>query len=197
MIEKDPELWRERYILGGLYLQEMDFDRAIEQFKTIIKISPGMIRAYNALGMCYLNLGKNDKAVAVWKKALEIDPENKSARDLIARVDGVEKRTGERRKLEVLLEETPDQPKKWFKLGEIYLKEKLYDRAISALKKASELEPDPDYLYQLGYTYHITRDYNLAEQALSAALVLDPQNEKIKRLLSDSKAKKAVPPKGS
>lgn len=195
MIEKNPELWRERYILGGLYLQEMDFDKAIEQFKTIIKIRPKMVRAYNALGMCYLNLGNNDKAVAVWKKALEIYPDNDSARDLIARTQGTEERTGRRRKLEVGLEKDPDQPQNWFELGEIYLKEKLYDRAMSALRKASELEPErADYLYQLGYTFHITRDYNQAEQALSAALVLDPQNEKIKRLLSDTQAKKTVSP---
>jgi cytochrome c-type biogenesis protein CcmH/NrfG len=190
MIERNPELWRERYVLGGIYLQEMDFDRAGEQFKKIIKIRPQMIQAYNALGMCYLNQGKNAEAVAIWEKAMEIDPENKAARDLIDRVKRTEGRAKERRKLEILLEKNPNLSQAWFDLGKIYLEEKLYDRAISAFEKASQLESDrADYLYRLGYTYHRTRNYAKAETALKAALVLAPDNEKIKRLLQDVQAK--------
>jgi cytochrome c-type biogenesis protein CcmH/NrfG len=190
MIERNQELWRERYILGGIYLQEMDFERAGEQFKKIIKIRPQMIQAYNALGMCYLNQGKNAEAVAIWEKAVEIDPENEAARDLIGRVKKTEGRAKERRKLEILLEKNPNLSQAWFDLGKIYLEEKLYDRAISAFEKASQLEPDrADYLYRLGYTYHRTRNYGKAETALKAALVLTPENENIKRLLQDVQAK--------
>lgn len=190
MIERNPELWRERYVLGGIYLQEMDFERASEQFKKIIKIRPQMIQAYNALGMCYLNQGKNAEAVAIWEKAMEIDPENEAARDLIDRVKKTEGRTNERRKLEILLEKNPNLSQAWFDLGKIYLDEKLYDRAIGAFEKASRLEPDrADYLYRLGYTYHRTRNYGKAETALKSALGLAPDNKKIKRLLLDVQAK--------
>lgn len=195
MIERNPELWRERYALGGIYLQEMDFDRAIEQFKKIIKIRPQMIQAYNALGMCYLNQGKNAEAVAIWEKAVKIDPENEAARDLIDRVKKTEGRAKERRRLEILLEKNPNLSQSWFDLGEIYLEEKLYDRAISAFKKASQLEPDrADYFYWLGYAYHRTRNYGKAETALKIALALAPENKKIKRLLQDVQAKSQNPP---
>jgi tetratricopeptide (TPR) repeat protein len=195
MIERNPELWRERYALGGIYLQEMDFDRAIEQFKKIIKIRPQMIQAYNALGMCYLNQGKNAEAVAIWEKAVKIDPENEAARDLIGRVKKTEGRAKERRRLEILLEKNPNLSQAWFDLGKIYLEEKLYDRAISAFKKASQLEPDrADYFYRLGYTYHRTRNYGKAEIALKTALALAPENKKIKRLLQDVQAKSQSPP---
>lgn len=190
MIERNPELWRERYILGGIYLQEMDFDRAGEQFKKIIKIRPQMIQAYNALGMCYLNQGKNSEAVAIWEKAMELDPENEAVRDLIDRVKKTEGRVKERRRLEILLEKNPNLSQAWFDLGKIYLKEKLYNQAISAFEKASQIEPDrADYLYRLGYSYHRIRDYGKAETALKAALSLTPDNEKIKRLLQDIQVK--------
>jgi len=195
MIERNPELWRERYALGGIYLQEMDFDRAIEQFKKIIKIRPQMIQAYNALGMCYLNQGKNAEAVAIWEKAVKIDPENKAARDLIDRVKKTEGRAQERRRLEILLEKNPNLSQAWFDLGKIYLEEKLYDRAINAFKKASQLEPGrADYFYRLGYAYHRTRNYGNAETALKTALALAPGNKKIKRLLQDVQAKLQNPP---
>jgi cytochrome c-type biogenesis protein CcmH/NrfG len=192
MIERDPELWRERYILGGIYLQEGDFQGASVQFKKVIDIRPVTINAYNALGMCYLNQGRNSEAVAVWKKALKIDPENMSAKDLIARVENAEKETQKRRKLETLLEKNPNRAEGWYSLGKIYLDEKLYDRAIFALKKASELDPGhADYFYRLGYAYHRVQDYNQAEPALKSARALDPGNEKIEPLLRDVQAKKA------
>ena len=109
----------------------------------------------------------------------------------MGRVQESEKRINERRELEIALEKKPDRPGKWFRLGEIYLKDKLYDRAIFALKKAVELGPGrADYLYRLGYAYHISRDYHKAEPVLKAAQVLDPENTDIKRILEDTQAKK-------
>jgi cytochrome c-type biogenesis protein CcmH/NrfG len=190
LIAQNPELWRKRYILGGIYIQEGDFRRAAEQFQEIIKINPGMIKAYNALGMCYLNLGENSEAVAAWKKALEIDPENAQAADLIARVERAQTRSAERRGLEILVEKEPERPDAWFRLGEIYLKEKRYDLAVSALEKATRLAPDrAQYFYRLGYACHRMQDYEQAETALKTARVLDPGNDKIERLLKDVRAK--------
>lgn len=192
MIEKNPELWRSRYTLGGIYLQEGDYKKAAEQFKVIIKIRPQMVYAYNALGMCYLNLGKNTEAITVWEKSLKIDPDNASARDLIARIEKTEERAQQRRHLEKTVEKDPEQADAWSRLGNIYLKEKLYDRAINALKKASQLKPEqPDYLYRLGQAYHRTRYYDKAEVPLKKARILDPQNDKIENLLQDVLAKKA------
>ena len=190
LIEKNPELWQKRYILGGIYIQEGDFDQAANQFREIIKIQPRMIKAHNALGMCYFNMGRNYEAVEAWKNALEIDPTNARASDLIARVRGVEARENQKRKLEILVKKEPSQPRAWFNLGEIYLKEKLYDKAIAALEKASKLDHNnSEYLYTLGLAYHRTQQYDKAETSLKTARLINPGDDRIERLLTDTQFK--------
>jgi tetratricopeptide (TPR) repeat protein len=59
--------------------------RATELFEQVVKIDPSNSQARFYLGRNLLQEGKRDEAIAQWKKALEMDPDNKSALSNLAR----------------------------------------------------------------------------------------------------------------
>jgi tetratricopeptide (TPR) repeat protein len=52
-----------------------DHSTAIQKYQDLIKLSPGLARAYNNLGRLYFNQGNYDAAIKVLEKGLAIDPE--------------------------------------------------------------------------------------------------------------------------
>jgi tetratricopeptide (TPR) repeat protein len=52
-----------------------DHAMAIQKYQDIIKLSPGLARAYNNLGRLYFNQGNYPAAIKVLEKGLAIDPE--------------------------------------------------------------------------------------------------------------------------
>jgi tetratricopeptide (TPR) repeat protein len=52
-----------------------DHGTAIQKYQELIKVSPGLARAYNNLGRLYFNQGNFDAAIKTLQKGLAIDPE--------------------------------------------------------------------------------------------------------------------------
>ncbi len=64
-------------ILGSLYIELPDRDKAVSYFKRSIEMDPGNDGSLNSLGYMYAEDGVNlDEAVALVQRALDIDPEN-------------------------------------------------------------------------------------------------------------------------
>ena len=59
--------------------------RATELFERVVKIDPSNAKAHFYLGRNLLQEGKRDEAIAEWKKAVEIDPDDKLALSNLAR----------------------------------------------------------------------------------------------------------------
>lgn len=59
--------------------------RATELFEGVVKIDPSNSKARFYLGRNLLQQGKRDEAIVQWKKAVEIDPDDKSALSNLAR----------------------------------------------------------------------------------------------------------------
>jgi tetratricopeptide (TPR) repeat protein len=68
-----------RVKLANLYRQTGDLDAARFELEEAIAARPRYVPAYIALGVTLLSLGDSDRAMQLWKKALEVDPENKAA----------------------------------------------------------------------------------------------------------------------
>ncbi|MFC1744652.1 tetratricopeptide repeat protein [Candidatus Riflebacteria bacterium] len=74
--------------LGGIYLHEMnDLELAIKHFNDSVKQHPRPATVYNSLGIVYARKGDLRSAVNCWQKALSIEPNNRSARGNLARVN--------------------------------------------------------------------------------------------------------------
>ena len=63
-----------------------DFSRALHCFDRATTIRPDYIGAHHQRGVAYELLGDRQKALRCWERTLELDPENKQARDNIQRL---------------------------------------------------------------------------------------------------------------
>lgn len=61
------------------YLQNKDFDKAFETINQAIAKEPNNAQYYNIQGVLYENVEKRPEALAAYKKATELDPENANA----------------------------------------------------------------------------------------------------------------------
>jgi tetratricopeptide (TPR) repeat protein len=79
-----------RVKLANLYRQTGDLDAARFELDEAIAARPRYIPAYIALGVTLLSIGNPDRAMQMWRKALEIDPENKAAQMYLRMATGAQ-----------------------------------------------------------------------------------------------------------
>ena len=79
IIERWPKSHSPHMILGSLYLNSMQYEKAILFFKKAAKLKPKYAPTHYALGMLYEKLKDHKKAIKSWKRYLlikEVDPES-------------------------------------------------------------------------------------------------------------------------
>lgn len=67
-------------IRGYTLLDKKELNKAIATFQLATRQFPMSSNTYNSLGDAYLAAGNNDKAIASFRKALELDPSNQSSK---------------------------------------------------------------------------------------------------------------------
>ncbi|MGC8657679.1 MAG: tetratricopeptide repeat protein [Desulfomonilaceae bacterium] len=92
-VQLDPEYVMAYYNMGQIYLLvERDYSRALNCFDRAITFRDDYIGAYHQKGIAYEMLGDTEKALECWRKAVELDPGNKQAKD---NIDRVQKKLGQ------------------------------------------------------------------------------------------------------
>lgn len=74
VVKKSPLKARPYFTLGTAYKEKGDIDRAIECYRTAIRLKPDYVDAYNNLGIDYLEKGMIDEAIKVFEEAILIKP---------------------------------------------------------------------------------------------------------------------------
>ena len=132
MIEIDPEKGYNYYVLGFVWQQNKDYDKAIEQYKIAIEKNDSLGDAYNNLGICIMtkaqqeldSKGALDYRTNAYKKAKqEYEDKLREAIPYFEKLRQIE----------------PDKPTKWgLPLYQIYyvLKMKEYDEIVKVLEDA-------------------------------------------------------------
>lgn len=88
-VELEPEFVQAWYNLGQICLiKKKDFSLALNYFDRAAAIRPEYVSAHHQRGVAYELLGDPQSAVRCWERTLELDPENKQAKDNIERVRG-------------------------------------------------------------------------------------------------------------
>ena len=66
-------------LLGQLFIEKKDYNKAISQYEEILKINPRSADAYYHLGVIYDTIDEPVKARAQWRKAVDIEPTHHGA----------------------------------------------------------------------------------------------------------------------
>ncbi len=172
-IEKNPAYITPYLNLAGLHKSQGDRTKAMELYKTLIKIRPDQASPHSLLGSLYEKEKKWDQAQAHYKKALDIDPDyipalnnlaflyaeqNKNLDEALEFARRAREKTGE---ITAIIDT----------LGWVYYKKELFPSAVQEFKTCVEKEPEnPIFHYHLGLAYNKMWKYDQAKEALEKAL---------------------------
>jgi tetratricopeptide (TPR) repeat protein len=86
-VELNPSYVQAWYNMGQICLiVKKDFSRALHCFDRALEIRPDYVGAHHQRGVAWDLLGDRDKALECWRKTLQLDPNNKMAKESIERI---------------------------------------------------------------------------------------------------------------
>ncbi len=198
-IELNPRHANAYFNRGELRYKNGQFEEALKDYDRAVQLAPDDSAAYNSRGHTYYQLRKYPEAVRDFTEALRLNPQNSAAlanRGQLYSDLGYYARA--LRDFQRAVEHDPE-------LGRAYLgaawvlatcpEEKYRDAeaAVSAASKAIELDgDDPLYLDVLGAAHANSGQFEMAQEAVRAALEKAPEKfqKTIKRRLTAYKQKK-------
>jgi tetratricopeptide (TPR) repeat protein len=69
--------------VGYQLLEQKEWDKAIDVFRINVVLYPRSFNTYDSLGEAYLKKGDMDQAIKNYKKSLELNPQNETARRVL------------------------------------------------------------------------------------------------------------------
>jgi eukaryotic-like serine/threonine-protein kinase len=166
-LDLDSELGEAHCVLAVIkFVSDFDWAGAEREFKRALELTPGNADTYDLYGRFCSALERYDEAIAMQKRAQELDP-------LVHRVDlaTVLLRAGSYdealRTAMSAIELDPHYARGHATVGWAFVKKGLYDKGLAHLKTAVSLSPgDTLWLAQLGQVYGLTGDVAKARDVL-------------------------------
>ena len=154
-------------------------DRSLRYLKEWTKLDSSNPDAYYHLGVALAASGNKKSALGAFEKVLKLSPKHKSA---IFRKSSLQIKLkdykGAVKGLEDLVKEVEDNPKVYYLLGIAYEGLEEIDKAIEALQKAVELDPDEIRYHQhLGFLNVRKDDHQTAAKSFSKVMELERDQE--------------------
>jgi arylsulfatase A-like enzyme/Tfp pilus assembly protein PilF len=152
-----------------------DFKQAETMALNIIKQDPGIIDAYSTLGNIYLKQNRYEEAVAHYKKAFDLKPDDAA---LITGIAGCLLKLNRESEAEKVLVDSlrvvPSDSRIFFMLGNVYRAKQEEQKAIEAFNKCLKLNPKSASAHNaLAAIYFLRKDYQTARKNVEAALKFD------------------------
>jgi len=161
-----------------VYMQQKQYDKAIEMCETAISQTPSNPDAYFVLGKAHYQKGNHRQMNEAFKKSLEIDPKNaneieyfrsQAYRDLFnraAQLSENQKYEEAAEKYKLATDIIPERPEAYLNLAVTYLQADNDSMAVETYKAALKEMPDSlRFAYNLGLTHYNNGNY---EQAIGA-----------------------------
>ena len=153
--------------LADLYIQQSDFDQAIE---VLSKIPDAEMTSqlYGMLGYAYTETQQYPKAIATYEKALAQDGDNQELRRYYAEaLLNAGKNAAARVELEKIIKANPDDGVSYKRLALVDRQEGRFDEARRELEKAKSLSPDDlEIPYQQALLESTVGNYDKAAEIL-------------------------------
>ncbi len=111
-IADHPNDVQKRTMLANIFYDKGDFDKAAPLYEQVLKLTPRDTNVMVDLGTCYRRLGRADDALALYDKALEVEPNKKQALFNKAVVYAFDKKDKARalKTVDLLRKDYPDEP---------------------------------------------------------------------------------------
>ncbi len=137
--------------------------------------NPGDALRFNTLGVAYMNQQKFADAQKYFEQALAADPKFSVARlNLGVALLSQQKLEAARTALEEAARELPQDPYAWYNLGLVYKDSSETEKGIAAFRHVTELTPEADGYYFVGYLEAQLQRYDNAIAAFQSALAAFP-----------------------
>ena len=165
---------------GASYVKNKQLDKAIEEFRGAIKISPESENAdaYYGLAYTYKELEQYQKAAQNFKKVISLDPDDATTYVELGIIlsQNLRKYQEAAENFERATKLKPEYVNAWINLGVVRKKMGLIKEAVKCFKKAIILEPDNLLAhYNLGGTYLAMSDKQAVLREYDILKVLDAE----------------------
>ena len=138
-------------------------DEAIEAFERCVAVSPDDVAAWKDLGTCFARKHSIKRAIAAWKKVMELDPQADIVRHL--------------QELESLTASSSDRGEWYGMLGNVELAKRNYAKAATFFDQALAVDPKRSAVWNdRGLCADVLESPIKAIEYFDRALALEPTN---------------------
>ncbi|MGA1795015.1 MAG: tetratricopeptide repeat protein [bacterium] len=161
---------------GTYFYMIGDFDRAIEEFKSLLKVNPNDVFTHFVLGYVYDKKGWTDMAIEELKEAIRLDPQYINAYNNLGtiynRIGRIEDAI---QCFNKSIELNPTYIEAYDNLGVVYYMNNDFDKAMGYFHKAIEIEPTYAQAYNnMGSIFVARNRFAEAVEPIRKALEYDP-----------------------
>jgi len=168
--------------------KQKDWNGAIDLFTSVLEVETNNAEIYNNLGLCYVNIGDEEKAEKNYLKCIELNPQIPQCYINLADLYYKQKRLGEGINiLSYAVDMLPDDLVFRHYLARFYMDDAKADLAIDELVYILEKQPDNyDAYYDLGRVYFEFGNYDSAIENFENVLEYKEDNEWIYYYLAEA-----------
>ena len=158
-----------------------DYAGAISKYEAALATNPALVEVYGDIARTYAEQGKNDEAVAAYKKFIEAKPQPEAKLELAALLLQQKNVDEAKTVLTGVDLSTITNPYVLYNLGVGFYNSQQPDEAIKYWEKATTLDPKmTDAWLQLGFAYYSTGNKDKAKEALQKVIQLEPGSDNAK-----------------
>ncbi|MDP8205380.1 MAG: tetratricopeptide repeat protein [Candidatus Electryonea clarkiae] len=137
------------FMKRGNYLDEArEYDRAISDFNSVIKIDSNFSDAYTYRGLTYLKKGNKEQAMKDFNKAIELNPQNEMAfanrGKLYNKIGELDLAINDHSKA---IEIEPAKAWNYYERATLYFQKKDFEKSLADLNKVIELDHELERAY--------------------------------------------------
>lgn len=138
----NPEEYRFRSELAGIYFYQKRFGDASVLLEQIVKIHPKAALEYERLGMAYIEISRLSDAEQAFKRSLKLAPGNPMPKFYLASIYASRGEFEPAEKLlKIIIRDFPEAPMFHRNLGVLYTVQRRFQAAEQALLRSLELDP--------------------------------------------------------